>query len=322
MVRLFGTTWTVYAGTLYGLTPICVLGSIMNLATYLILKRDPFHTSTIFKYLRLNVLNSLVLCVLLMTRFLITIYKFDFTNNYLISFYANFIYAPFLSILYLNGNLLDILIVIERIIKVQPVDSIKKIIKQKYFWIFLFVLSLVINLPSFFLTKPSYVDIMLNNRTLVRNYFTRETEFSSTTFGKILTYLMFFIRDFITLVIKIGLNVISIILIKKYLNKLSIGSTAKLDNNQISTKKAYVTTVDKNLTYIAVVMSVMSSLENIFFIVSYIFLVFAVNQTGWTLYFFSNFMVAIKHISNMFILFLFNNLFREEFKKILCFIFK
>ena len=131
MVRLFGTTWTVYAGTLYGLTPICVLGSIMNLATYLILKRDPFHTSTIFKYLRLNVLNSLVLCVLLMTRFLITIYKFDFTNNYLISFYANFIYAPFLSILYLNGNLLDILIVIERIIKVQPVDSIKKIIKQK-----------------------------------------------------------------------------------------------------------------------------------------------------------------------------------------------
>ena len=220
---------------------------------------------------------------------------------------------------YIDGNLLDILIVLERIIKVQPVDSIKKIIKQKYFWIFLFVLSLVIILPSFFLTKPSYVDIMLNNRTLVRNYFTRETEFSITTFGKILTYLMFFIRDFITLVIKIGLNVISIFLLKKYLNKLSIGSKAKLDNNQIATKKAYVTTVDKNLTYIAVVMSVMSSLENIFFIVSYIFLVFSVNQTGWTMYFFSNFMVAIKHISNMFILFLFNNLFREEFKKILSF---
>ena len=82
MVRLFGTTWTVYVGTLYGLTPILVL------ATYLILKRDPFHTSTIFKYLRLNALNSLILCVLLTTGFLITIYKFDFTNNYFISFYA------------------------------------------------------------------------------------------------------------------------------------------------------------------------------------------------------------------------------------------
>ena len=79
----------------------------------------------------------------------------------------------------------------------------------------MFVLSIVINLPSFFLTKPGYVDIMLGNRTLVRNFYNKQTEFSITAFAKILTYLMFFIRDFITLVIKIGLNVISIFLIKK-----------------------------------------------------------------------------------------------------------
>ena len=320
MVRLYGTTWTVYAGSLYGLLPISLLGSIINLATYLILWRKPFHSSTIFKYLRLNVLNSLILCLILMTRFVNTVYKFDFTNSYIISIYGNFIYAPFLSIFYLNGNLLDILIIIERIIKVYPIPSIIRIIKLKHFWIFLFVLSLFINIPSFFLTKPAYVDIMLNNSTLVRNYFVKETEFSITKFGKILTYLMFFIRDFITLVVKIWLNVVSIVLIKKYLSKIGLNSAAKdsvtSTSNQVSTKKAYMTTVDKNLTYIAIIMSVFSSFENLFFIASYIYIAFSLNQVGLTLYFFSNFIVAIKHISNLFILYLFNNVFREEFYKI------
>ena len=326
MVRLYGTTWTVYAGSLYGLLPICLLGSIMNIATYFVLWRKPFQSSTIFKYLRLNVLNSLILCLLLMTRFIISVYKFDFTNSYIISIYGNFIFGPFLSILYLNGNLLDILIIIERIIKVHPISSIKRMIKMKYFWVFLLILSLFINIPSFFLTKPAYVDIMLNNSTLVRNHFTRETEFSVTTFGKILTYLMFFIRDFITLVVKIWLNVVSIVLIKKYLSKIGLNSKTKVDikdsatstSNPVSTKKAYMTTVDKNLTYIAIVMSVFSSFENLFFIASYAYLAFSINLASWTLYFFSNFIVAIKHISNLFILYLFNNLFREEFRKVFC----
>ena len=328
MTRLYGTTWLVYTGTLYALTPLSLIGSVLNIAAYLVLCRKPFYASTIFKYLRLNVLNSLLLSVLLMTRFITTVYKFDFTNSYSVSFYSNFFYAPFVSIFYLNGNLLESFITIERILKVHPNKQVKKMIKLKHFWIFVFVLSVVINLPSFFLTKPGYVDIMLGNSNLVRNFYNKQTEFSMTALGKILTYLMFFIRDFITLVIKIGLNLISILLIKKYINKISASSTSKFyrtsstiikdESNNIATKKAYITKIDKNLTFIAVIMSVLSSFENLFFIVSYIYLVFSLNQIGWTLYFLSNFMVALKHISNLFILYFFNNLFKDEFKKLFC----
>ena len=82
MVRLYGTTWTVYSGTLYALTPLSLFASITNIICYLVLSRKPFQASTIFKYLRLNVLNSLILCLILMTRFITTVYKFDFTNSY------------------------------------------------------------------------------------------------------------------------------------------------------------------------------------------------------------------------------------------------
>ena len=318
MVRLYGTTWTVYAGTLYGLTPLSLVGVLLNLITYIILRRNPFEKATLFKYFRLNVLNSLLLCLVLMTKFLGTIYKFDFTNSYAAMFYTNFIYIPFLSIFYLNGSLLEIFIVIERIVKVHPIESIKKLIKLKYFWIFLFGLSIFINIPSYLVTAPGFVDIIINNTTLVRNYFNKPTEFSNTKFAQISSLLMYFVRDFITLVIKIGLNIASIILTKKYFNKLSANSTAKFDGgNQISitTKKTYMSTVDKNLTYIAVIMSVLSSLENVIFIISYVYLIINFNQFGLTVYFFSNFMFAIKHCSNLFILYFFNNLFKEEFKK-------
>ena len=152
MVRLYGTTWTAYAGTLYGLTPLCLVGTLMNLITYIILWKSPFRKATLFKYLRLNVLNSLLLCLVLMTRFSVTVYKFDFTNSYAAAFYANIIFAPLLSIFYLNGNLLDIFLVIERIQKLQPNEKIKKMIKLKYFWAFLFVLSVLINIPNFLIT--------------------------------------------------------------------------------------------------------------------------------------------------------------------------
>ena len=324
MVRLYGTSWTAYAGTLYGLTPLCLVGSLMNLITYVILWKKPFRKATLFKYFRLNVLNSLLLCLVLMTRFSGTVYKFDFTNSYAAMFYANFIYAPLLSIFYLNGSLLEIFIVIERIVKVHPIESVKKLIKLKHFWIFLLILSVVINIPNFFITTPGYVDIMIYNTTLIRNHFNKQTGFAISPVGKIVTYLMFFVRDFITLVAKIGLNIASIILTKKYFNKLSVSSTTKFErkdsiiaSNQINitTNKTYMATVDKNLTYIAVIMSVLSSLENFFFIISYVYLIISFNQVGLTVYFFSNFMFAIKHCSNLFILFLFNNLFKQEFKK-------
>ena len=42
IVRLYGTTWNVYAGTLCGITPLSSVGVLLNLITYVILwKKEP-----------------------------------------------------------------------------------------------------------------------------------------------------------------------------------------------------------------------------------------------------------------------------------------
>ena len=159
MHRINGTTWFVYAGSLYGLTPISIIGFILNLIAYHVLRKKPFQSSTVFKYLRYNVLNSLIICLILITKFTTVQYNFDFTNSYGSLFYVCYIYAPFLSIFYLNGNLLDILITLDRILTIRPIRIINKIIKMKYLWIGLFMISFIINIPNFFITERDCIEI-------------------------------------------------------------------------------------------------------------------------------------------------------------------
>jgi len=288
----------------------------MNLIAYCILCKAPFQTSIFFKYLRFNTLNSLTLCLLLTTRFIQTIYKFDFTNSYAALFYSNYFFTPFLSIFYLNGNLLDTIIILERILTMHSIESVKKVIDSKYFWVFLILFCFIINIPYFMWTVTDYVDIKINNSTLIRNYYTKTTDFANSLFGQIFVIVLFFIRDVITLFSKIILNIISVILMKKYLNqrRLRISNLKTNDAqtiNQIENKNIHINKVERNLTYIAIVISILSLVENITFMVSYVYLVLDYNQFGRNLYFFSNLMIAIKHCSNL-IIFLYNKLFKEQ----------
>ena len=319
MHRINGTTWIVYAGTLYGLTPLSIFGFFMNMIAYFILRKKPFQSSTVFKYLRYNVLNSLIICLILVTKFTTVQYNFDFTNSYGFMFYGSYIFAPFLSIFYLNGNLLDILITLDRILTIRPIRIIHKIIKYNYLWIGLFIFSTIINIPNFFITEPDCTEIILNSKIRIKNYFVKQSDFSSSMLCKILIFLIYFIRDVLTLFIKIGLNIVCVIFIKKYFNKLCKDSERRFDTpteDELNTKKAYMTEIDRNLTYIAITMSVLSSIENLFFIFTHVYLTYDFNITGLELYFFSNFIIAIKHSSNLMILYSFNNVFNEELRKV------
>ena len=182
----------------------------------------------------------------------------------------------------------------------------------------MFLFSVIINLPLFFITIPGCVDVTYGS-TILKNYFNRQTEFSSSNLGKIITSIVYFIRDILTLAAKIVLNIISVYLIKKYFYNLSLDSTKALPSGSIEiavSKKDYMTKVDRNLTFIAIIMSVLSSLENIFYIIFYVYLFLNFSQIVSLLYLIALFLICLKHSSNLIILYLFNSVFRQEFKKI------
>ena len=320
--KFYATTPIAFYGTLYGLTPFSCISISMNLIAYIILRKNKFQSSKIITYLRYNVFNSLIISLMLLTRFTGTNYSlFDFSNSYGASAYASFFFIPFLSIFYLNGNLLDIYITIERIQHLVPNNPLKRIVKIKHFWSIMIIASLFINIPNFFISEPFYLYLKLDDGTIILKYLTKPTNFSTSNLGKIITYMIYFIRDILTLVVKIIINIYAVVLIRKYFYKIKSKNSVseQIENStNLNTKVSY-TKVDRNLTFISITMCILSSFENIFYIASYVKAAFKYDDTLLNLYFFSNVMIAIKHSSNLIILYSFNSVFKEEFKKLFWF---
>ena len=144
ILKIFGSTWTLDVLNLYLLTPVCLFGIFSNLICYFILRKKTFHSALIFKYLRINVLNSIFVSAISSTTFLSTYRMFSFTNTYASFFYGAYFYVTLLPLSYLYGNLLDICAVLERIAFPTKTGNIFKVIKYKHTALVLFITSFIV----------------------------------------------------------------------------------------------------------------------------------------------------------------------------------
>ena len=153
------------------------------------------------------------------------------------------------------------------------------------------------------------------------------TPFSSTTGGKVLAYAMYFIRDIITLLIKIILNTISVILVRKYLTKLKkekltladkMSSSNELQNTAIqTTKETYISKTERNQTFVALIMCTFSLFEHALYIPSYVLYNMSYNDLAAVFYFMVLASLTLKQVANFFVLYKFNSSFRSELKRLL-----
>ena len=322
-LQYYGSTWTTDYLSLFALTPISLFSFIMNITAFKVLSNSSFGSASIFRYLRLYVLNSSILSLILATTFVFYTYRiFSFSNSYGTLFYGSYFHSPFLSIFYTFGGLLEICITIERALTFMPNRGLKQIINHKRLWLILLIFSIFLNIPVFFVNYPGIDDVLLDNGLTHRFYNWGVTEFALSPAGVGITYALYAIRDLISLVAKILLNILTVNLVRKYFNKISATSDVQSGNkiNYLRSKdqvvninqKTYITEVDRNLTYTGIIMCVLSSFENMFVIVSYVLINY---QISYILFYVSYFMLAVKHFTNLFVLYSFNSFFREEFRK-------
>ena len=145
------------------------------------------------------------------------------------------------------------------------------------------------------------------------------SEFSASVYGKILTYLVFFIRDFLFLGIKVILNLVSVYAIRQHLKKVNECHSLNISVvTVICKKKSYVNETEKSLTKMVIVATLFSIMENIFFAVANGYYLIAINKTSGYLILVSYVAVALKHGSNFFLFICFNRSFHI---KNICFVF-
>ena len=321
----FGATASIDIMYMYFLTPISIVAFVLNTVSYYILSSNKqISQSILYSYLKLYILNSIVLSILLITCFTCNTYSiFDFTNTYEALAYGAYFLAPVVSVFYFYSTLLEICIALERSLKFFPTKfRFKKINNFKIISLVLFLFSVIINIPFGFMYYPGLERVPVKKQML-NYYFWGITDFSNSVFGMATFYFIYFVRDILFLLIKIIINVYSVYVVRQYLTKINIDSvsvivndTVKIDDKkQIGPKKEYLTKTDRNLTYMSIWMCLLSVLENMFYAFAYEYYSVIQNEASLTVFFFSYFTLALKHVSNFFVFYFFNNSFKSEFKK-------
>jgi hypothetical protein len=311
------------------LVPLSLVANGFNLIALYVLEKESFNKSLFYSFMRVYVLNGIGLSFLIMTTFTyITKRIFDFTNSYPAAFYGCYIHVILTSSFYFNGSLLEICILIERVLYFLPVryhQRFKSIGIYKLCVVFLF-LSILVSTPFFFLANPDFIDVPLSETVIKRLYFTNVTPFSATLVGEILTLTVYVIRDILTFIIKIALNLYSIILVRKYFQNLKkekldfaqkISSMTPENNSgqNANNQSGIISKADTNQTYTAILMCIISLLEHFFFMFSYFMYFFKRISLANITYFLAFVAMSLKHIANFFLLYKFNHLFRSQIKR-------
>lgn len=324
--NLFGQTKTfdyLFIGLQF---PVCIVAFLFNLLTFSVMQKKAFLKSPFFKYMKCYTLNSIFLSLVLTTAFIPGTKRiFKFTNSYGSYVYGSYLYAFLVSTLFLNSSLLEIAMVAERALFFLPARFKKIKIVRVYQFCFVFLaLSVIVSLPMIVLFVPGHLVVPLDENTLVDIYFWNSSPFSLTFAGQVVANIMYFIRDIIGPILKLILNVFVVVLVKKYIKRikldkmefsLRISTTALHEKNKVN-QSVYVNVTDTHQTYLAIIMCSFSFIEHFFYIFSFVVYFLKLNQYAGLFYYLAILSIGIKHLSNFFVFYKFNFLFRNEINKI------
>lgn len=218
----FGSTWFWDSFWLFFATPISLFGFFTNLLSLYIFLHGQFLTLPIYNYLRVLVVNSAILCFF-------TIFDFVFysrrylavVNTYWANAYDAFVHEPITNTAYFFGSVLDIIIMLDRL---STFSKRFRIIPETFEWwkvtILTLVVCIVIDGPYYFVNIPTQFTFQVAGYDQAYIVFSvDQSDFSTTVIGRVLTFGIYFIRDFLTMLVSIVLNILSMIYLKRHLKK-------------------------------------------------------------------------------------------------------
>ena len=312
-LEMFGMSWMVNCLFLLLVSPFNLVGIVLNIISFLILCNKKFKKNELYSYLRVNVLNSLLINILELFISLPHTYMLsDFANSPLNSFYFCYIYSPLCNFAVLYGSLMDIRISIERIAQFTPkIEILHK--KQPFFVsMLLFVISMLISIQFIFQFEPLVMTVKIDPNTEYVINIWKFSDFGKSRIGSIITYLTYAFRDVFILAIEIGMNILMAILFKNYLSKKS---TLQNPTNSNIINNRSISRSNRNATVMVILMSSLSVLQHIFFLIMTTYFVFYIDETGFFIGIDHNFVLSLKHFSNFVFLIIFNKEFRCVIKK-------
>ena len=316
-LELFGSTYLHDFLYTYVLTATSILGFLLNILSFCILLKKNFYNKPIFHYLRIYVINSSIICLFLSSTFLgITYRLYEFTSAYQVYIYGLYVFIPFYNAFYLFNSLMDVFISLERLSIFLP--KLKKL--NSFSWkptcLIMFFASVIINFPIFFIFDKASFSLKLNDIEVYKIWSFKLSDFAISVLGKVTQFLIYLVRDILTMGLEIFTNLITIVFMKKHFKTKKKVIPNIMDNEESSALKKHISNAEKNLVQMVVIMCLLSILQHLFFIASTTYFSLYQNKISIYLSYVSYQITSIKHLSNFFIFILFNHIFRNSFRKL------
>ena len=335
LVEILRSTFTTYYFCVYILSPIGFVGAILNLICAFVLSKKEFKSRKIFKYLKVYVICSAIICIGLAYIQSLKLYKLvDYTNFYITRVIACYIVRPLVLIALYFSSIMDILVSLERIIAFKPNTVLKSQPILNYFCFLFIVVSMLFNLPLIFSLYPAHIDWKISSHETLNIHYIGVSEFAKSKLGKVLIGLSFFIRDIVPTSVGLFLNIWLILLFKDHVIKKEnslmnkrrfnhvLNSNRCLNEQEQSTAQANLTTeintlhrTDKTLTFMIIVLSFSTFVEHLIFIVASVSYIVAPCSTTLNINLSVFLFLTIKYSLNIFIFSFFNTRFQSSLRK-------
>jgi hypothetical protein len=314
--------------------PVSMLGTLLNSLVFIVLYLSPkFQSNSLFSFLRPHVFISILGNLLgVFYGFAKCALSLEIANNFYTQSLISYFYIPLYNMLYYVKFLIDIAIKIDQIAVFRPKLNRYYLLRPGQMVLVLLILAFVINFPYLWMIYQPNLYVFMDNNTqheIYRLYHFGLTDFAISFNGKFTLNCIYFIKHFVTVIVEILLNIVWWYIFKQHFsNRIKIiKSTDVVDSSGVAAKKqgvAIVRTVskkqiyaEKNMSIMFWVNSIVSILHNIILAVLTIYFLIQVQSMQAQLsIFFAHFSSVLRHASSFFILYFFNTLFRNEFKRL------
>lgn len=284
-----------------------ILGIVSELAVFLVFCQIKIG-SPLYTYLKGYTINSIVVCCCFLTMYLGTIYSLG--NTRALKVYSVLFVYPLLAGCYVYSTLLDIVILLDRIsVFNKRVKHVLKLISPFKQIILLALISLILNIPYFFLLIEQSISFNATNSTKVTIWYINKNPICDTQTGYALLMFIITVNYGLIMLIQITLNIISAVYIRRHMKQKAtrVGTT----HAQGGSRKK----VDVRTGIMVTILCSLSFAEHVIIIFwTATFFSILKSSVGWALIqLIAIFILAIRRCGDFLFFFTFNKVFKKQF---------
>jgi hypothetical protein len=235
--------------------------------------------------------------------------------------------VPVATTSYVYGGCIDVFILLDRIAVFNR--TVKRYLKFNAYEVcfVLLIFSIAMEIPDDMGNMPSSVTVQLNSTENFTVWFLNNTPFAASKLGKTMLITIYIMRDFGGLMAQIILNLVSIYFLKAHFKKkinlmrrntrvlstvattFAQGNQARRMSNVASDER--ISSMESKATLMVIIMCILSAVEHLLVLISYIYPLIDVGLTTFILYAISDFFWVLRRVFDFVLFFIFNSNFRK-----------